>query len=153
MGQPWLRGRISRSRRAIAYASDSRHGTFFEMLPTVRQYAQSALYSQMNNTDLFAQVMARPRPNVNVRLDWRRIGLASHAIIGTTAAAPRSSTEASSALRRALPSDRRIWRRSAKVRSTMRSDRIGPERISGRGRGGGAVTGAFAGTPTRIRLR
>jgi hypothetical protein len=74
--QPWLRG-------GYLYASgdrnpaDNRHGTFFEMLPTVRQYAQSALYSQMNNTDLFAQVLARPRSNVNVRFDWRRVGLAS----------------------------------------------------------------------------
>ncbi|HEY3162221.1 MAG TPA: alginate export family protein [Vicinamibacterales bacterium] len=74
--QPWLRG-------GYLYASgdgdpsDNRHGTFFEMLPTVRQYAQSALYSQMNNTDLFAQLLARPRPNINVRFDWHRVGLAS----------------------------------------------------------------------------
>lgn len=74
--QPWLRG-------GYLYASgdgdpsDTRHGTFFEMLPTVRQYAQSALYSQMNNTDLFAQLLARPRANVNVRLDLHRVGLAS----------------------------------------------------------------------------
>ena len=74
--QPWLRG-------GYLYASgdgnpsDNRHGTFFEMLPTVRQYAQSALYSQMNDTDLFAQLLARPRANVNVRLDWHRVGLAS----------------------------------------------------------------------------
>lgn len=74
--QPWLRG-------GYLYASgdgdpsDTRHGTFFEMLPTVRQYAQSALYSQMNNTDLFAQLLARPLASLNVRLDWHRIGLAS----------------------------------------------------------------------------
>jgi len=74
--QPWLRG-------GYLYASgdgdpsDDRHGTFFEMLPTVRRYAQSALYSQMNNTDLFAQLFARPRPRVNVRLDLHRVGLAS----------------------------------------------------------------------------
>jgi hypothetical protein len=74
--QPWLRG-------GYLYASgdgdpsDSRHGTFFEMLPTVRQYAQSALYSQMNNTDLFAQLLARPRANINMRFDWHRVGLAS----------------------------------------------------------------------------
>src|SRR5262245_51804675 len=65
--QPWLRG-------GYLYASgdgdagDNRHGTFFEMLPTVRRYAQSALYSQMNNTDFFAQLFARPRQNVNVRV-------------------------------------------------------------------------------------
>jgi hypothetical protein len=74
--QPWLRG-------GYFYASgdhdpsDDRHGTFFEMLPTVRRYAQSALYSQMNNTDLFAQLFAKPRSNINVRLDWHRVGLAS----------------------------------------------------------------------------
>ena len=74
--QPWLRG-------GYLYASgdgdpsDTRHGTFFEMLPTVRQYAQSALCSQMNNTDLFAQMVARPRANINLRLDWHRVGLAS----------------------------------------------------------------------------
>ncbi len=75
-GQPWIRG-------GYLYASgdrnpsDDRHGTFFQMLPTVRRYAQSALYSQMNNTDLFAQMIARPRSHINVRLDWHRVGLAS----------------------------------------------------------------------------
>jgi Alginate export len=74
--QPWLRaGYLYAS--GDGSPSDDRHGTFFEMLPTVRQYAQSALYSQMNNTDLFAQLFARPRQNVNVRVDWRRVGLAS----------------------------------------------------------------------------
>ena len=74
--QPWLRG-------GYLYASgdgdsaDNRHGTFFEMLPTVRQYAQSALYSQMNNTDLFAQLMAKPHPRISLRIDWRYVGLAS----------------------------------------------------------------------------
>jgi hypothetical protein len=74
--QPWVRG-------GWLYASgdrdssDTRHGTFFQMLPTVRRYAQTALYSQMNNTDLFAQVMLRPRTGLAVRLDWHRVGLAS----------------------------------------------------------------------------
>jgi len=74
--QPWLRG-------GYLYASgdgdpsDDRHGTFFEMLPTVRRYAQTALYSQMNNTDLFAQLLVRPRPRITLRLDAHRVGLAS----------------------------------------------------------------------------
>jgi hypothetical protein len=74
--QPWLRG-------GYFYASgdrdpaDGRHGTFFEMLPTVRRYAQSALYSQMNNTDLFAQLLARPNQKIGLRIDWHRVGLAS----------------------------------------------------------------------------
>ncbi len=74
--QPWVRGGwlfASGDRGPL----DNRHGTFFQMLPTVRRYSQSALYSQMNSTDLFAQVMLRPRPKLAVRLDWHRIGLAS----------------------------------------------------------------------------
>ena len=74
--QPWLRaGYLYAS--GDGEPSDNRHGTFFEMLPTVRQYAQSALYSQMNNTDLFAQALAKPRPTISVRIDWHRVGLAS----------------------------------------------------------------------------
>lgn len=74
--QPWLRGGYLYT-SGDGDPSDSRHGTFFEMLPTVRRYAQTALYSQMNNTDLFAQLFVTPRPRVNVRLDLHRVGLAS----------------------------------------------------------------------------
>jgi hypothetical protein len=74
--QPWLRGGYLFA-SGDRNPSDERHGTFFEMLPTVRRYAQSALYSQMNNTDLFVELLARPRANVNVRVDWHDIGLAS----------------------------------------------------------------------------
>ncbi len=47
------------------------------MLPTVRRYSQTASYSQMNLTDLFAQVMLRPAPSLGLRLDVHRIELAS----------------------------------------------------------------------------
>ena len=47
------------------------------MLPTVRRYAQTAAYAQMNTTDLFAQAMLRPRPALGVRVDVHRIGLAT----------------------------------------------------------------------------
>ena len=74
--QPWVRG-------GILWASgdddpaDDRHGTFFQMLPTVRRYALTALYSQMNSTDVFAQLLARPVPALGLRADVRRVGLAS----------------------------------------------------------------------------
>ena len=74
--QPWLRGGYLYA-SGDGDASDSRHGTFFEMLPTVRRYAQTALYSQMNNTDLFAQLIVKPLQNLNMRFDWHRVGLAS----------------------------------------------------------------------------
>ena len=74
--QPWLRGGYLYA-SGDGHPSDNRHGTFFEMLPTVRRYAQTALYSQMNNTDLFAQLIVKPLQNVNMRFDWHRVGLAS----------------------------------------------------------------------------
>ena len=74
--QPWLRGGYLYA-SGDRNSSDDRHGTFFQMLPTVRRYSQSALYSQMNNTDLFAQVMLRPHPKVAIRVDWHQVGLAS----------------------------------------------------------------------------
>jgi hypothetical protein len=57
--------------------TDDRHDTFFEMLPTVRRYAQSATHSQMNNTDVFAQALFRPKPALGLRVDVHRLGLAS----------------------------------------------------------------------------
>jgi hypothetical protein len=74
--RPWFRG-------GVVWASgdgepaDDRHGTFFQMLPTVRRYAQSALYSQMNHTDVFAQALLRPLPSLGIRADFHRVGLAS----------------------------------------------------------------------------
>ncbi|HTI41765.1 MAG TPA: alginate export family protein [Vicinamibacterales bacterium] len=144
-GQPWLRGGYLFA-SGDRNASDSRHGTFFEMLPTVRQYAQSALYSQMNNTDLFAQVMARPRPNVNVRLDWRRIGLASardNWYYGSGATQQHGSVFGF-ATRPSFGSTH-----LATIGEGSVDYAIGPHwSVNGflaAGRGGGAVTGAFAG--------
>jgi len=73
---PWLRA-------GFLYASgdddpaDERHGTFFQMLPTVRRYAQTASYSQMNSTDTFGQLLLRPTPALGIRLDVHRVGLAT----------------------------------------------------------------------------
>lgn len=74
--RPWVRGGYLRA-SGDADPADDRHGTFFQMLPTVRRYAQSASYNQMNNTDLFVQALLRPTASVGVRLDIHRIGLAS----------------------------------------------------------------------------
>jgi hypothetical protein len=56
---------------------DQRHGTFFQMLPTVRRYAQTAIYSQMNLRDVFAQTMLRPAQALGLRIDAHRLHLAS----------------------------------------------------------------------------
>ncbi len=74
--QPWLRAGVLRA-SGDDDPADDRHGTFFQMLPTVRRYAQTALYSQMNSTDVFVQAFARPAPALGLRADVRRVGLAS----------------------------------------------------------------------------
>ena len=72
----WLRGGFLRA-SGDDDPADDRHDTFFQMLPTVRRYAQTAGYSQMNNTDVFAQALLRPSPALSLRVDVRRVGLAS----------------------------------------------------------------------------
>jgi hypothetical protein len=73
--RPWLRG-------GFLWASgddkplDERHHTFFQMLPSSRQYALSAVYTQMNVRDLFAQALFEPR-RFNARIEVHRLTLAS----------------------------------------------------------------------------
>ncbi|MBM4194662.1 MAG: hypothetical protein FJ202_09840 [Gemmatimonadetes bacterium] len=75
-GRPWLRGGYLHA-SGDGDPGDARHGTFFQMLPTVRRYAQTASYSQMNHTDLFVQAIARATASLGVRVDVHRVGLAS----------------------------------------------------------------------------
>jgi hypothetical protein len=76
--QPWVRG-------GLLYASgddrpgDERHGTFFQMLPTVRRYSMTTAYSQMNLNDRFAQLMARPNSRLTLRGDVHWLSLAEGA--------------------------------------------------------------------------
>jgi hypothetical protein len=74
--RPWVRAGVLRA-AGDDDPNDDRHGTFFQMLPTVRRYSQTAAYSQMNNTDLFIQAMLRPSDRVSIRADLHRVGLAS----------------------------------------------------------------------------
>jgi hypothetical protein len=74
--RPWVRGGLLWA-SGDADPADGRHGTFFQMLPTVRRYSQTAVYSQMNSRDVFVQVLARPVPALGVRADLRRVGLAT----------------------------------------------------------------------------
>ncbi len=73
--RPWLRA-------GYLWASgdddpgDDRHATFFQMLPSSRQYALSAVYAQMNLRDAFAQLLIEPR-RLNARIEVHRLALAS----------------------------------------------------------------------------
>jgi hypothetical protein len=76
--QPWVRA-------GWLYASgdknpaDTRHGTFFQMLPTVRRYSMTTAYSQMNLDDRFGQVLVKPHTRLTVRGDAHWLSLAQAA--------------------------------------------------------------------------
>ncbi|MBI3088460.1 MAG: alginate export family protein [Candidatus Omnitrophica bacterium] len=55
---------------------DRRHGTFFQILPTARKYAQLPFYNLMNSSDLFVQGFLKPHKDVTVRADWHWLSLA-----------------------------------------------------------------------------
>lgn len=72
--RPWVRAGVTRA-SGDADPRDDTHGTFFQVLPTVRKYSLSATYSVMNLSDLFAQVLATPRPALSLRVDVHRLAL------------------------------------------------------------------------------
>jgi Alginate export len=72
--KPWLRVGYGQS-SGDDDPEDGRHETFFEILPTVRVYAQTPFFAQMNLHDLFAQIVLRPHPKVTVRSDWHWLQL------------------------------------------------------------------------------
>ena len=76
--RPWVRGGWMDT-SGDRDPSDGRHGTFFQMLPTVRRYSLSATYSQMNMRDLFAQVLMTPAARVSIRADVHGLTLAQAA--------------------------------------------------------------------------
>lgn len=75
--RPWLRA-------GYLWASgdgndeDGRHGTFFQMLPSSRQYALSSVYAQMNVRDIFAQLTLEPS-RLKARIEVHHVDLASGA--------------------------------------------------------------------------
>jgi len=74
--RPWFRG-------GYYYASgdgnpnDNVHGTFFTILPTPRVYARFPFFNQMNNRDLFEEIMLGPGKNFTIRSDIHGLWLAN----------------------------------------------------------------------------
>jgi hypothetical protein len=71
---PWLRAGYDRS-SGDDDPNDGTHETFFQILPTARIYAQFPFYNMMNTEDLFAQLIARPHPRIEVRTDYHWLRL------------------------------------------------------------------------------
>ncbi len=76
--QPWLRmGYFQGS--GDSNPGDTVHETFFQILPTGRQYAFFPLYNLMNNNDLFAQCILKPTKALSLRTDWHWLALNAQA--------------------------------------------------------------------------
>jgi len=59
--------------------NDSRHGTFFQVLTTPRQYARFPFYNMMNNEDLYATFNIKPVSKLAIRSEAHALRLANKA--------------------------------------------------------------------------
>ena len=143
--RPWLRGGIFHA-SGDDDPGDVRHGTFFPMLPTVRRFAQTTVYSPMNLRDVFVQVQARPHPLLGLRLDLRRLDLASPVDLWYTGSGATLSRGAAFgyAGRRSNGSTRLGTSVEASADYAV-TPRLSVNAFLGHMRGGSVVTATFAG--------
>jgi hypothetical protein len=73
---PWLRAGWFRG-SGDNNATDGKHGTFFQVLPTPRIYARTPFYNLMNNTDEFVQINEKPTSKLALRADMHWLQLTS----------------------------------------------------------------------------
>jgi Alginate export len=59
--------------------NDSRHGTFFQILPTPRQYARFPFYNMMNNEDAYLTLNVKPASKLTLRSEAHALRLANAA--------------------------------------------------------------------------
>ncbi|MCC7125587.1 MAG: alginate export family protein [Acidobacteria bacterium] len=143
--RPWLRAGMFRA-TGDDDPADDKHGTFFPILPTVRRYAQTAAYSTTNLRDLFAQVQARPLPALGLRLDLRRLDLASKADLwyaGSGATLARGNVFGYTG--RTSNGQTRLGTVVEASADYAITPRISVNAFAGRMKGGPVVTGTFAG--------
>ncbi|MEO8368752.1 MAG: alginate export family protein [Candidatus Solibacter sp.] len=74
--KPWLRAGYNYA-SGDKDASDSTHGTFFQVLPTPRVYARFPFFNMMNYRDVFGELVLRPSKRVTVRSDVHSLRLAN----------------------------------------------------------------------------
>jgi Alginate export len=74
--RPWLRTGYFYS-SGDGNPNDDVHGTFFAILPTPRVYARFPFFNEMNNRDLFGELMLRPRKDLTFRSDVHGLWLAN----------------------------------------------------------------------------
>ena len=74
--RPWFRGGVFYS-TGDGNPNDNVHGTFFAILPTPRVYARFPFFNEMNNKDVFGEVVLRPRTDLTIRSDVHGLWLAN----------------------------------------------------------------------------
>ena len=74
--KPWLSAGYSYG-SGDGNNADARHGTFFQVLPTPRQYARFPFYNMMNNEDLYATLNLRPVSKLALRTEVHTLRLAN----------------------------------------------------------------------------
>jgi len=74
--RPWIRGGYFYS-TGDNNPNDNVHGTFFAILPTPRVYARFPFLNEMNNRDLFGELMLRPAKGLTLRSDIHGLWLAN----------------------------------------------------------------------------
>jgi hypothetical protein len=58
-------------------SNDAMHGTFFQILPTPRQFARFPFYNMMNNGDFFGMLTLRPGARLELKHEFHFVRLAS----------------------------------------------------------------------------
>jgi hypothetical protein len=74
--QPWLRGGALRT-TGDNNPNDNVHNTFFQVLPTPRNYARFPFFNLMNLKDQFVQFVDKPTPKLDLRTDLHFLQLTS----------------------------------------------------------------------------
>lgn len=74
--KPWLRGGFTIG-SGDGNPNDSRHGTFFQALPTPRPYARFPFFNMMNTEDRFAALILRPHSKITVSSEFHALRLSN----------------------------------------------------------------------------
>ena len=74
--KPWIRGGFT-SGSGDDNPNDSRHGTFFQVLPTPRPYARIPFFNMMNTQDRYASLILRPHAKVTISNEFHSLRLSN----------------------------------------------------------------------------
>ena len=74
--KPWVRGGYYYG-SGDSDPNDSKHGTFFQILPTARPFARFPFFNLMNNEDINAALIVRPHRNVSFSSEMHALRLTS----------------------------------------------------------------------------